>query len=202
MARYEPHDKFYRKARERGLPSRAAFKIEELLKRFRLAREGSRIVDLGCAPGGWLAILSRATGPSGRVVGVDLVPCESPVPWAFTIEGDIRDPALVEAIIARLGGQADLITFDVAPKLSGIASRDEARSRELLESALQITQKLLRPGGAMVAKLFMGADFRETAALFKSLFANVDITRTKATRPGSSELYLAARGFRPVKPKP
>jgi 23S rRNA (uridine2552-2'-O)-methyltransferase len=202
VARYEPHDKFYRKARERGLPSRAAFKIEELLARFRLAREGSRVVDLGCAPGGWLAILSRATGPAGRVVGVDLVACKSPAPWAFTIEGDIRDPALVGAIIGKLGGQADLITLDVAPKLSGIASRDEARSRELLESALEIAQKLLRPGGAMVAKLFMGAGFRETVALFKRHFATVEITRTRATRPGSSELYLAARGFWPAKPEP
>src|SRR5260370_15970226 len=66
MAKYEPHDTFYRKARERGLPSRAAFKIEELLARFRLVRSGARVVDLGCAPGGWLSILAAAVVARGR----------------------------------------------------------------------------------------------------------------------------------------
>src|ERR1700716_2428890 len=75
MAKYEPHDTFYRKARDRGLPSRAAFKIEELLARFRLVRSGARVVDLGCAPGGWLSMLAAAVGPRGRVAGVDLAPC-------------------------------------------------------------------------------------------------------------------------------
>ncbi|HJU28276.1 MAG TPA: SAM-dependent methyltransferase, partial [Candidatus Binataceae bacterium] len=75
MARYEPHDKFYRKAREQGLPSRAAFKIEEVIARFKLSRAGDRVVDLGCAPGGWLVVISRAVGGDGRVVGVDLAPC-------------------------------------------------------------------------------------------------------------------------------
>ena len=80
MATYEPHDKFYRKARERGLPSRAAFKIEEIIARNRLvvAGSGARVVDLGCAPGGWLAILVAAAGAQGRVVGVDLAAVKNP----------------------------------------------------------------------------------------------------------------------------
>src|SRR5579863_447339 len=78
MARYEPRDKFYRKAREQGLPSRAAFKLEELIARFKIARAGARVADLGCAPGGWLAILARAVGADGRVVGIDLVQCRAP----------------------------------------------------------------------------------------------------------------------------
>ncbi len=196
MATYRPHDTFYRKARARGLPSRASFKIEELLARFGLVNKGARIVDLGCAPGGWLAILSRAAGPKGCVVGVDLVPCKSLGPGVITIQGDIREGALVAVVAQKLGGPADLIVSDVAPKLSGIAARDEARSRELLESALKFARKLLRPGGAMISKLFMGADFAEIIAIFERDFARVEITRTKATRPGSSELYAVARDFR------
>ena len=59
MARYDPHDRFFRKARAAGLPSRAAFKLEELIARFKLARAGDCVIDLGCAPGGWIAILAR-----------------------------------------------------------------------------------------------------------------------------------------------
>ena len=195
MATYTPRDRFYRKAREQGLASRAAFKIEELIERFKLARPGARIVDLGCAPGGWLKILARAATEHGVVVGVDLAECKAP--GVITIAGDIRDPAIAAAITERLGGAADLITSDLAPKLSGIAVRDQARSRELVEAALGVAQRLLRPGGAMVAKLFMGADFEPVVAEFRRRFSSVQIARTEATRPGSSELYVVARDFHP-----
>lgn len=179
-----------------GLPSRAAFKLEEILVRHRLLPKGGRVVDLGCAPGGWLAILAKAAAPGGRVVGVDLATCKHLPPGAIGIVGDILDPAIISQVEAELGGRADLVTSDLAPKLTGIASRDETRSRELIDSALNAASRLLRPGGAMVTKMFMGADFKDVVAGFKIHFATVEVTRTKASRPGSSELYIVARDFR------
>jgi 23S rRNA (uridine2552-2'-O)-methyltransferase len=196
VATYEPHDKFYRKARAMGLPSRAAFKLEEIVARNRLAGKGARVVDLGCAPGGWLVILVAAAGASGRVVGVDLAPVKNPPAGAVTITGDILDPAVAANVQSELGGRADLVTSDLAPKLTGIAARDEARSRELIDCALSFAVTMLKPGGAMVAKLFMGAQFKGIVDSFKQHFAKVEVTRTKASRPGSSELYLIARDFR------
>jgi 23S rRNA (uridine2552-2'-O)-methyltransferase len=193
---YEPHDKFYRKARAMGLPSRAAFKIEEILARNRLVPKAARIVDLGCAPGGWLAILVQAAGPDGRVVGVDLAPVKNPPVGTITIVGDILDDAVAARAASELGGRANLVTSDLAPKLTGIAARDEARSRELIDAALSFAIAILAPGGAMVAKLFMGAEFKQVVDTFKRHFVNVDVTRTKASRPGSSELYIVARDFR------
>ncbi|HEX4210430.1 MAG TPA: SAM-dependent methyltransferase, partial [Candidatus Binataceae bacterium] len=99
-------------------------------------------------------------------------------------------------VTAQLGGHADLVTCDMAPKLSGIVDRDQARSQELLGTALRFARSALKTDGAMVAKLFMGAGFDELIAPFREAFAQVDLTRTKATRPGSSELYLIARGHR------
>lgn len=196
MARYDPHDKFYRKARAAGLPSRAAFKIEELIARFKLARAGARVADLGCAPGGWLAILARAVGSNGRVVGIDLDQCRAPASNVVTIAGDIRDAAIRAEVAARLSGAADLITSDLSPKLTGIADRDQARSTELLTIALEFARGVLKPGGAMVAKLFMGGEFGEIKGAFERAFDKVEIAHTKASRPGSSEFYLVARGFR------
>lgn len=193
MARYQPHDKFFRKARAQGLPSRAAFKLEELTARFKLVRAGARVADLGCAPGGWLAILAQAAGPSGRVIGVDLSRCTIAAPNVTVITGDIRDAAVQAAVAEALGGPLDLITSDLSPKLSGIAERDQAQSLELLLSALAFARATLKPGGAMVAKVFMGAGFEELTPIFRRAFARVELTRTKATRPGSSELYLVAR---------
>jgi 23S rRNA (uridine2552-2'-O)-methyltransferase len=194
VATYEPHDKFYRKARAMGLPSRAAFKIEEIIARNRLVGKGARIVDLGCAPGGWLAILAAA-GASGRVVGVDLAQVKNPPAGVITIAGDILDPGVAARVESELGGRADLVTSDLARKLTGIAARDEARSRELIDCALTFATAMLKPGGAMVAKLFMGAQFKDIVDSFKQHFGSVEVTRTKASRPGSSELYIVAREF-------
>ncbi len=201
MARYDPHDKFYRKARAAGLPSRAAFKLEELIARFKVARPGARVADLGCAPGGWLAILTRAVGPGGRVVGVDLDQCRPPAPNVVTIAGDFRDAAIRALVAAHLRA-ADLITSDLSPKLTGIADRDQARSAELLMIALDFAAAILKPGGAMIAKLFMGAEFENLKRSFDRAFDQVEIARTRASRPGSSELYLVARGFRAADPPP
>jgi 23S rRNA (uridine2552-2'-O)-methyltransferase len=179
-----------------GLPSRAAFKIEEIIARNRLVGKGARVIDLGCAPGGWLAILVAAAGASGRVVGVDLAQVKNPPAGAVAIAGDILDPDVAARVQSALGGRADLVTSDLAPKLTGIATRDEARSRELIDCALLFATTMLKPGGAMVAKLFMGAQFKDIVDSFKRHFANVEVTRTKASRPGSAELYLVAREFR------
>ncbi len=196
MATYEPHDKFFRKAREQGLPSRAAFKLAEILQRHRLVMRGARVLDLGCAPGGWLAILALAAGPEGKIVGIDLVRCKSAGRGVVTLVGDIRDRAARDAAREALGGAADLVTSDMAPKLSGIKARDEARCAELLEAALDTASESLRPGGAMVAKVFMSGEFHQTLARFEQRFARVETVRTKASRPGSAELYLVARGFK------
>jgi 23S rRNA (uridine2552-2'-O)-methyltransferase len=197
MARYQHQDRLYHKAEQLGLPSRAAFKLEELLTRYKLVGEGGRVVDLGCAPGGWLTILAHTVGISGRVVGIDLVECPQLSPNVITATGDIRDREVRRRVVEALGSVADLVTSDLSPKLSGIADRDQARSRELIETALALGRELLKPGGAMIAKVFMGSRFEEMRALFTHDFARVEVVRTRASRPGSSELYVVARAFQP-----
>ena len=195
VATYEPRDKYYRKAREKGLPSRAAFKIDELLARIKLPSD-ARVIDLGCAPGGWLAILGAAVGSNGRVLGIDLAPCGDFGASVHSIVADIRDPKLPDIIKEKLGRPADLITSDLSPKLTGIRDHDEAQFQELIDAALAMASHALKPGGVMIAKLFMGGAFKEIVARFEKNFASVDVTKVKATRPGSSELYVIARGFR------
>jgi 23S rRNA (uridine2552-2'-O)-methyltransferase len=201
MARYQPHDKFYRRARQHGLPSRAAFKLEEIIARFRLVRAGARILDLGCAPGGWLAILARAAGERGRVVGIDLAECRPISPNVVTLIGDLRTAETRAALAEHLGGAADLLTCDLAPKLSGIRERDQALHRELIEMALALARATLKPSGAMVAKLFMGSEFEPLRQLFRATFLDLDLVHARATRPGSAELYMVARRLRAPRPQ-
>jgi len=198
MAHYQPRDKYFKRAREQGLPSRAAFKLSELLERYRLLHPRMRVLDLGCAPGGWLAVLARMTANEARIVGVDLVGCPAPSAKVTVVTGDATDAAVRRAAFDLLGGRADLIISDMAPKLSGIKARDEARCEALLNLALEIAGEGLKPGGAMIAKAFMSGDFAHIVASFRARFHQLDIVRTAATRPGSRELYLVARDFRPA----
>ncbi len=194
MARYQPRDKYFKRAREQGLPSRAAFKLSEILERYRLLRPRMRVLDLGCAPGGFLAVLARMA-EEATIVGVDLIACPLAPSKIPVVTGDVADPAVRRAAFDLLGGEADLIISDMAPKLSGVKARDEARCEQLLALALQTAAEILKPGGAMIAKAFMSGDFAQTLAAFRARFVTVDIVRTAATRPGSRELYLVLRQF-------
>ena len=196
---YERKDHFYRKAKERGLRSRAAFKLEDLDRG--VLKSGGRVVDLGCWPGGWLQVASRRVGQSGTVVGVDV---RKPEPMGLAnvrwIQRDVFDPRLVDEIARVLGAAADVVLSDMAPALSGIRDGDEARARELVERALAVAEQLLRPGGGFVCKLFMNADYVQLRESIRERFDRITTTRSEATRKGSAELYVVALGFRRAAP--
>lgn len=194
---YQRKDAYYRRAKSDGLRSRAAFKLDDLARG--LVRPGDRVVDLGCWPGGWLQVAARIVGPGGRVVGVDLV--ELPplgLENVRTIVGDASDPRVRDAIRGELGGPADVVLSDMAPKLTGIRDRDQARAEEIAETAIAIARDLLRPGGHFVCKVFMGPGFERLVSEVRSSFETSATRRPDASRKGSSELYLVGRGFRGV----
>jgi len=193
---YERKDRLYRKAKAQRLRSRAAFKLEALDRG--LLGPGHRVVDLGCWPGGWLQVASRRVGPTGRVVGVDTRPM-APLGLSNVrvVQGDVCGEEAVEEALRELGGQADVVLSDMSPSLSGVRDRDEARASELVRRALDVAVRLLRPGGSFVCKIFMNSDYPELRDTVGRRFDRVAATRSEATRKGSAELYLVARGFRP-----
>ena len=137
-------------------------------------------------------------GSSGRVVGVDLAPIEPPIGIENVIAfiGDLSQPPVIERILAELGGQADVLLSDAAPKLTGVRATDRAREEALLEALEASVLKLLRPGGALVAKLLDCPEADAVAARLRKRFASARTLRLRATRQGSTERYLLARGFR------
>jgi 23S rRNA (uridine2552-2'-O)-methyltransferase len=194
---YERKDALYRRAKQEGYRSRAAFKLAELQRRTRLIRRGDAVVDLGAWPGGWLQIAAELVGPAGRVVGIDVVPVAALADARVAVlEADVADPALPERVRELLGRPADVVLSDMAPKLSGIAPRDAARSAELLEAAGRFAGATLRPGGTLAAKTFGGAEMEAARAALRARFGRVRLVGLEATRKGSSELYLVATDYR------
>ena len=194
---YRRKDAYHRRARAAGYRARSAYKLAELAARFRLLRRGDYVIDLGAWPGGWLQIAVERIGAEGRAVGVDVVPLD-PLPAANValIAGDVRDPVVIRAARERLGRPADVILSDLAPKLTGVAATDEARRSELAASVLAALPHLLRPGGRLLMKVFMGPEQTALVAQLRKAFDDVRTTRPEATRRGSAELYAVGTGYR------
>ena len=193
---YKRKDAFYKKAKQAGYRSRAAYKLLELSHSFGLLRPGQRVIDLGAWPGGWLQVAAELVGPRGRVIGIDLVPI-APLKMGnvTVVQGDATDPDQQRRLLSLLDGPADILLSDMAPKLSGVRERDEAQAQELSRAAVACTTHLLRPGGILLLKAFMDSGYPALLAALRAGFATVRTTKPQATRKGSAETYIVASGF-------
>ena len=199
MARYERKDRLHQRAKDEGLRSRAAYKLEELQKEWKLLRPGQRVFDLGCWPGGWLEVAAKLVGPGGRVVGVDLAEVSPKIPAAQVVSlvGDLEDPKLAERLREALGAErADVVLSDAAPKLTGVRERDRANEERLLEAVERLLPELLAKGGAFVVKILEGPEAQVVDMRIRASFEQAKTVKLDATRKGSTERYLVARGYR------
>jgi len=187
------NDPFVAEAKAKGYRSRAAFKLTEIDDRLRLIRRGARVVDLGCAPGGWLQVLGQRG--AGTVVGIDLLPVV-PLSSATIVQGDFTEAGCGERLAALLGGAPDLILSDMAPNTMGHRQTDHLRIVGLIEAAADFARTNLKPGGAFITKAFQGGETSALIADLKRDFTEVKTIKPKASRAESSEMYLAALGFR------
>jgi len=194
---YKRKDAWYRKAKQEGFRSRAAYKLTEIARAHRIARPGEFVVEAGAAPGGWSQVLLRRVGPTGKVAAVDILPMESLPGERFRFfHVEIEDPALPAEILSFLGRRADLVVSDIAPNTSGIPVTDRARSADLVRSVHALARATLREEGTLLSKIFAGPEADEVFRELQRNFTKVKRIRPGATRKESSELYLLALGFR------
>lgn len=184
-------DSYYRLAKKEGYRSRASYKLLQIQERFRIIKKGDTIIDLGAAPGGWLQVAKQISG--GKIIGVDLVRIK-PIKDVIFIMGDFREEEVRRKIESHVS-KVDVVLSDASPKLSGIKSYDHARSIELAEAALQIAESFLRKGGNFVVKIFQGEEQSILLEKISSIFKNVKFYFPKATRKGSAECYIIAKGY-------
>ena len=190
------NDPYVKQAQKDGYRSRASYKLIELNERDRLIRPGMLIVDLGSAPGGWSQVAGRIVGEKGRVIATDILPMDHVHNVDF-IQGDFTDDAVFNQILEALGGrQPDLIISDIAPNISGIDSAAQASSMYLVELALDMARKVLKPRGNFVAKVFQGSGSDAYLKELRKSFEKVSIRKPAASRPRSREVYVVAKGFK------
>ena len=186
-------DPYVQKARNEGYRARAAYKLLEIDERMRLLRRGLRVVDLGCAPGGWLQVCQARD--VSELVGIDLLPVE-PVATAHIIEGDINNPDDVAAMMSGLSGPPDLVLSDMAANTTGHRRTDSLRTAALADMAYEFARQHLVQGGSFCSKVFQGGATLQLMAQLKRDFSDVRHLKPPSSRRGSPELFVVAKGFR------
>lgn len=197
------NDPYVQRARKEGYRGRAAYKILELDDRYRFLVPGARVVDLGCAPGGWCQVavervnaLGQKPGKKvGQVLGVDLQDVE-PIAGAEIHKLDFLSDGADEKVKEWLGGRADVVMSDMAAAASGHKGTDHLRIVALCEAAAHFAFDVLEEGGTFVAKVLAGGAENELQALLKRAFARVANVKPPASRADSSEKFVVATGFR------
>jgi len=192
------NDPYVQETHRRGLRSRAAIKFEQMDDKFPFLKPHMRVVDLGCAPGGWLQIASeriRLNQGKGALVGIDLLETD-PIGGAHIIVGDITEPEMVDAVFKAIEGRADLVMSDMAAATTGHRNTDHLRTMGLLEIALDFAIEVLTPQGTFLAKAFRGGAEKELMDNLHAHFEKVRHIKPPASRAESVETYILATGFK------
>ncbi len=197
------NDPYVQRAKREGFRGRAAFKILELDDKFGFLKPGARVVDLGCAPGGWCQVavervnaLGQKPGkPVGTVLGVDLQAVE-PIAGAEIHQLDFLSDDADEKVKGWLGGRADVVMSDMAAAASGHKQTDHLRIVALCEAAAGFAFDVLEDGGTFVAKVLAGGAEIGLQTMLKQNFAKVANVKPPASRSDSSEKFVVATGFR------
>lgn len=196
------NDPYVHAAKEQGYRSRAAFKLLELNDKYQFLKPGIRVIDLGCAPGGWTQVcidrLKINANSQGQVIGIDLQEVSPSIPGATLLQGDFLDPELQQELLNLLTGPVNGILSDMAPASTGHEQTDHLRIMHLADIALEFALPLLTPGGFFIAKVLQGGSEKELLDKLKQHFEKVVHAKPPSSRKDSRELFVVARGFRSV----
>ena len=193
------NDAYVARARREGYRSRAAYKLIEIDDKVRVLKPGTRVVDLGAAPGGWSQVAAKRVGAQegkGRVLAIDVLDMDA-LAGVDVMRLDFLDPAAPSLLKERLGGSADVVLSDMAANATGHRPTDHLRIMALVEAAAEFAGEVLAPGGAFIAKVLQGGTENALLAALKRDFAAVKHVKPAASRSDSSELYVVATGYRP-----
>ena len=197
------NDPYVQKAQKDGYRGRAAYKILELNEKYRFLIPGARVVDLGCAPGGWCQVAvpkvnslgERKDKKIGTILGVDLQEV-NPIPGCQIHVLDFLDEGADDQVREWLGGKADVVMSDMAASSSGHKQTDHLRIMALCEAAAYFAFDVLEEGGTFVAKVLAGGAEGDLQKILKQKFIKVANVKPPASRSDSSEKFVVATEFR------
>ena len=190
------NDPYVKQAQKDGYRSRASYKLLEVQEKYKLIRPGMSVVDLGAAPGGWSQVTSRLIGGQGRLIASDILEMDS-IPDVTFIQGDFTQDEVLARILEAVGNsQVDLVISDMAPNMSGTPEVDMPKAMFLCELALDLAERILKPGGNFVIKIFQGEGFDTYLKDARQKFDKIQMIKPDSSRGSSREQYMLAWGYR------
>jgi 23S rRNA (uridine2552-2'-O)-methyltransferase len=192
-------DHYFRKAKQEHYPARSVYKLQEVQEKYRLLRQGDKVLDLGCHPGSWSLYAARVVGSGGLVVGIDLQQGSSrQVPGGAPISLLTMDMNAPESIkrIAMICDRFNVVLSDAAPRTTGNKLADQQQSISLARRVQEIAAEFLAAGGNLYCKVFEGEDFKGYVEELRRLFQNVRIVKPKSSRSESREVFVLGQNFR------
>ncbi|KHA74758.1 23S rRNA methyltransferase [Pseudomonas chlororaphis] len=190
------NDPYVKQAQKDGYRSRASYKLLEVQEKYKLIRPGMSVVDLGAAPGGWSQVTSRLIGGQGRLIASDILEMDS-IPDVTFIQGDFTEDSVLAQILEAVGNsQVDLVISDMAPNMSGTPEVDMPKAMFLCELALDLAERILKPGGNFVIKIFQGEGFDVYLKDARKKFDKIQMIKPDSSRGSSREQYMLAWGYR------
>lgn len=190
------NDPYVMKAQKEGYRSRAAYKLLEMNEKHQFLKPHMAVVDLGAAPGGWCQVALQKK--CAKIVAIDLLPIDE-LPGVDFFQQDFMADEAPSLLRAKLGGPADVVLSDMAHNTTGHKYTDHLKIMALVEAAYDFATEILKPGGSFLAKTFQGGADSELLARMKIEFTQVKHLKPPASRADSSERYVLATGFRPLK---
>ncbi len=189
-------DYYYKKAKREKYRSRASYKLKQINAKYKLIRRGDKVLDLGAAPGGWTQVAREIVNSNGLVVAIDLQKIKKfEHENVITLQGDFTKKETIEKI-KGIAQSFDVIISDASPSISGVWDIDHFRSIELCRRVLEIAKEVLKPGGNLLVKVFQGSEINNFVNEVRKNFKYVKITKPKASRKKSAEIYVVAKGFK------
>ena len=194
-------DDLARRARAEKYPARSVYKLEEIQNKFKIIKQGNRVLDLGCAPGSWLLYAGKKVGPKGCVLGIDMKAVDINLPVNVrAVQEDIVNILETgnkrqEEVSSVLDGETlfNVILSDMAPSTTGHREVDAVRSHELCRLALELADNYLIRGGHFICKIFQGSDFDNFWKIIKSKFKESKNFKPGSCRKASKEIYIVAK---------
>jgi len=187
-------DHYRNLARTLGYRSRSAFKLLELNKKYRIIKRNFFVLDLGCAPGGWMQVSKKLVGSQGKVVGVDISNIDE-IKGTHFIKTDIYYSQNMDNLIKYFGRKIDSVICDISPQVIGVRSLDHIKQIELINKCVQIMDSILSKNGNALFKVFDGEHAQQFKRDLKSRFIKFKTTKPKSSRKSSSETYCVGLGY-------
>lgn len=183
-------DPYVLQAQKEGWRSRAIYKLKEINEKDQLLKPGMLVLDLGAAPGGWSQYAAQQVSPAGEVLALDILPVE-PYAGVTFLQGDFTEESVFEQLLDLINERpVDLVMSDMAPNFSGNKAVDIPRSMYLVELTLDLADRVLKPGGHVLMKVFQGEGYEQLLATMRQDYTKVITRKPQASRARSSEIYL------------